>query len=665
MRWFLFILLTFTVDALAGAIDIGQFEKKIAVSKQFEVIEEPRAGMRIEAVPQLTGWRGVASGLKTFKFGITEKAFWVRATLINSALHSRTIYLVSEDPRTDVIDFYGLDGDRVDVERHTGDHTPFASRGFFYRGFAFPVTLAPGESRQIYLRFQSTAPVEIDLQIYPKWTLEAEAAKAGHAGTLYFGAMASIILFNFLLFVSSRERIYLSYCLFQGVTAGAISVSFGSAYGLLWPESPYLNSVMSILLPSLAPSLALIFTASFLGVRSKNQLLWWSMQILAVIQILIGFFGAFGGGYLFVMRSLYYVLILAPLLILIVALVGAVKKDRSATLFLMAWVPLILSAALFSLVRLGYVVSSWPQGVELAFGSIWEAVFLSVCLGDKFNQIKKQEITYLRRIRNEELAAREAELMAEARRREKIIHEREAAANRNLVRVICHDLANPLNIMLNYSSIYEQGEMPWEEAQRYLRKMHSAAVHQQEIIEHVREFEAINSGKIQMKLVPVRVADALVQVQDLMQKRLEEKSIRLIISGLTPSLHVIAEQRSLVYNVLANLLSNAIKFSPDGETIELILEERGDEVLLDIVDQGIGMDAELQSKIFDISSPTTRPGLKGEKGTGFGLPIVKSYVERYQGSLQIVSTPIEESPDQHGTRFTLTLRKGVPAVIAA
>jgi signal transduction histidine kinase len=358
-------------------------------------------------------------------------------------------------------------------------------------------------------------------------------------------------------------------------------------------------------------------------------------------------------------------LILAPLLILIVALVGSVKKDRSATLFLMAWVPLILSAALFSLVRLGYIVSSWPQGVELAFGSIWEAVFLSVCLGDKFNQIKKQEITYLRRIRNEELAAREAELMAEARRREKIIHEREAAANRNLVRVICHDLANPLNIMLNYSSIHEQGEMPWEEVQRYLKKMHSAAVHQQEIIEHIREFEAINSGKIQIKLVPVRLADAFAQLQDLLQKRLEEKGIRLVINGLNPELHVIAEQRSLVYNVLANLLSNAIKFSPDGETIEVILEERGDEVQLDIVDHGIGMDADLQAKIFDISSPTTRPGLKGEKGTGFGLPIVKSYVERYQGALKIFSTPIEESPDEHGTRFTLILRRGIPAAFAA
>jgi len=665
MRWMLAILLILTFDAAASTIDVGNLAKKNAVTKEFEVIEEPSLGLRLEAMQQAIGWRPVDPGLKTFKFGITDKAYWVRATLVNTSVDTKSFYLVSEDPRTDDISFYFLDGDRLLFERHTGDHTPFASRSFFYRGFAFLLTLQPGESRQVYLRFASSAPVEIDMQVYPTWSLESEAAKAGHAGTLYFGAMAAIILFNFLLFVSSRERIYLSYCLFQGVTAGAISISFGSAYGLLWPESPYINSVMSLLLPSLAPALALIFTSSYLGVREKSRGLWWAMRIIAAFQIVSGLFGAFGGGYIFVMRSLYYVLILAPLLIFVVSLVGAFKRDRYAILFLIAWVPLILGAAVFSLVRLGYVFSWWPQGVELAFGSIWEAVFLSVCLGDKFNQIKKQEINYLRRIRNEELAAREAELMSEARRREKLIHEREAAANRNLVRVICHDLANPLNIMLNYSTIYEQADMPWEEAQRYLKRMHNAAVHQQEIIEHVREYEAVNSGKIQVRLMPVSLQQTLTQLQDLLHKRLEEKDIKFLVHGLETDLHVMAEQRSLVYNVLANLLSNAIKFSPDHSSIELVIKPKVDTIELMIVDHGIGMDVELQSKIFDISSPTTRPGLKGEKGTGFGLPIVKSYVEKYQGALHVESSPIEENPQDHGTRFVLTLKRGYPAAVAA
>lgn len=665
MRWLLSILIFFAADALALVIDVGHLQEKKAVSKEFEVMEEPVPGIRVESIRTALGWHGIEKNRQTHKFGITEKVYWVRSILTNTAAESRSFYLVSEDPRTDTIDFYFFDKERLIFEKHTGDHTPFSSRGFFYRGFAFLLTLNPGESRQVYVRFQSTAPMEIDMQAYPTWSLERDAATAGHAGTLYFGAMASIILFNFLLFVSSGERIYLSYCIFQVVTAGAISISFGSAYGLLWPESPLINSVMSILLPCLAPALALIFTASYLNVREKSRGLWWAIQAIAAIQMMAGVVGSFSGAYLFVMRTLYYVLILGPVLILAVSLFGAWKRDRYAILFLVAWVPLIAGALFFSLVRLGFVINSLPQGVELAFGSIWEAVFLSVCLGDKFNQIKKQEYNYLKRIRVEELHAREAELLAEARRREKIIHEREAAANRNLVRVICHDIANPLNIMLNYSNIYEQADMPWPEAQRYLKKMHNAAVHQQEIIEHVREFESINSGKIQLRLLPVSLTEAVTQLQDLLHKRLEEKAINFVTSGLSDDLFVLAEQRSLVYNVLANLLSNAIKFSPDGSTVTLDIEVQKEDVSIRIRDSGIGMDEDLLSKIFDISSPTTRPGLKGEKGTGFGLPIVKSYVERYQGSLHVESLPIEEHAVGHGTSFVLLLKRGYPAVAAA
>ncbi len=665
MTWLLIILFSYTLSAAAAPVDIATLQEKTKVSKQFEILQEPIADMQVLSIRQEAAWLPLESGAKSFTLGITDRAFWARAVLKNSSTEAKSFYLVSEDPRTDQVDFYVFDQDRLLIEKHTGDHKPFASRGFFYRGFAFPLNLEAGASLEVYLRFQSTAPVEIDMHAYPPGRLESEAATAGHAGTLYFGAMASIILFNFLLFVSSRERIYLLYCLFQLVTAGAISIAFGSAYGLLWPESPKLNAVMSILLPCLAPALALVFTASYLGLKDKQKSLWWLLQIMAALQGLAGVIGAFNSSHLIFMQTLYSGLILGPSLVLAISVTKALNRDRSAILFLIAWVPLLMGALAFALVRLGFGFSFIPQGAELAFGSIWEAVFLSVCLGDKFNQLKKQEFIYLQRIRDEELHTREAELLAESRRREKLIHEREAAANRNLVRVICHDLANPLNIILNYSYIFEQPNMKWEDARRLLKKMHHAALHQQEIIEHVRDFEAINSGKSQLHLTAVSLKEAVAQLRDLMQKGLEEKQIRFNCQGLDKDLLVMAEQRSLVYNVLANLLSNAIKFSPDGSEIRLDVLVLNDSIELTLSDQGIGMDQELLDKIFDISSPTTRPGLKGEKGTGFGLPIVKSYVERYEGELKVESTSIEENAEQHGTRFILTLKRGIATVAAA
>ncbi len=664
MSWWLFILCLLSMPLRASPIDVAKLDEKLPVSADFEVLEDSSSALRVEAVRESPSWKFLERGQRTFKFGITDRAYWVRATLTNSGLDAKSFYLVSEDPRTDFIDFYYFDEQSLLFQKHTGDYTPFSSRGFFYRGYAFLLTIEPGISRQVYMRFQSTAPVEIDLQVYSTGALERDATTAGQAGTLYFGGMASIVLFNFLLFVTSRQRIYLSYCMFQLATAGAIAISFGAAYGLLWPDSPRLNAMMSIFLPCLAPALALTFTASYLGLHENQRKLWWSLQGLAVILGSVGLLGAWHG-FPFLMKTLYYLLIVAPILVLSILIGKSLQRNRPASLFLIAWIPLLLAALIYSLGRLGYSIIPLPQGLELAFGSIWEAVFLSLCLGDKFNQIKKQEMLYLRRIQEEELTAREARLIAELRRRENLISEREATANRNLIRVICHDLANPLNIILNYSAMFEKKDLVWSDVQPYLKKVHKAAVHQQEIIEHIREFEALNSGKHQIKLQAVSLWETLKQVQDLIRQKLDEKKIQLLIQGLESDVLVMAEQRSLTYNVLTNLLSNALKFSPDGSTVEIDVVVSQEQVDLVIIDHGIGMDRELVENIFDMASPTTRPGLKGEKGTGFGLPIVKSYVEKYGGSVSVESSPIEEDPEHHGTRFCLRFKRGYSLGAAA
>jgi signal transduction histidine kinase len=54
-----------------------------------------------------------------------------------------------------------------------------------------------------------------------------------------------------------------------------------------------------------------------------------------------------------------------------------------------------------------------------------------------------------------------------------------------------------------------------------------------------------------------------------------------------------------------------------------------------------------------MKASTTRPGTSGEKGTGFGLPIVKAYVEKLEGKISVVSTTAEESMHSHGTTFIL------------
>jgi PAS domain S-box-containing protein len=95
---------------------------------------------------------------------------------------------------------------------------------------------------------------------------------------------------------------------------------------------------------------------------------------------------------------------------------------------------------------------------------------------------------------------------------------------------------------------------------------------------------------------------------------------------------------------LANLIFNAVDALPQGGTIRLSGERRGDEVQIEVEDSGIGMSRELQGRIFEPFFTT-----KGNRGTGLGLSQVFGIVEQHSGQLRVVSEPGE------GTRITLTL----------
>jgi signal transduction histidine kinase len=120
---------------------------------------------------------------------------------------------------------------------------------------------------------------------------------------------------------------------------------------------------------------------------------------------------------------------------------------------------------------------------------------------------------------------------------------------------------------------------------------------------------------------------------------------------------VLAEATSLNHNVLNNLISNAIKFSRPGSTIDISSSVSGDNILLIVQDHGIGMPKDLIANVFRTDKPTSRTGTSGEKGTGFGMPVVNSYMQRFGGSISIESVTETESPATQGTRVTLSFKK--------
>ena len=101
--------------------------------------------------------------------------------------------------------------------------------------------------------------------------------------------------------------------------------------------------------------------------------------------------------------------------------------------------------------------------------------------------------------------------------------------------------------------------------------------------------------------------------------------------------------KSLMRQALVNLCRNAIEAMPEGGSIDLLTRTRGDDVVLEIIDTGKGMDEKTREQMFQAFF-STRSG-----GSGLGLPTVRKIVEAHHGRISC------ESEVGKGTRFTITL----------
>jgi two-component system sensor histidine kinase/response regulator len=220
-----------------------------------------------------------------------------------------------------------------------------------------------------------------------------------------------------------------------------------------------------------------------------------------------------------------------------------------------------------------------------------------------------------------------------------------------LIHVLCHDLTNPFAAILSFAELIQGNH---SKSQEFIEFITTSAINGMNIINLTREIRA--SEEKELKLEKLNLQKVIVQSEMFLQMKLAEKEIQLQKS-IPDDLEIIAEEISLINSVINNLLTNAIKFSKTGSTID-ISAEKVDEATANVIikDYGIGMPEQLVSDLFDITKKTSRAGTNGEQGTGFGMPLVQRFMEKYGGNISVTSRSIDDSADTHGTEICLEFK---------
>ncbi len=215
---------------------------------------------------------------------------------------------------------------------------------------------------------------------------------------------------------------------------------------------------------------------------------------------------------------------------------------------------------------------------------------------------------------------------------------------------LTHEFNTPMaNISLAIESLESTDQEQSPKLRRLLNIVSSESERLRENIERALQVAIMEKGNIQYKIEEV---DLVATTQTLLTcYQLQCEQLGGNISFIHPAKAIVTGDETHLLNCICNLLDNAIKYRKGPPEIIILLEERDQEVLLSVSDNGTGMTSETQRNIFDKFYRAHQGDLHDTKGFGLGLSYVKGIVESHGGRITVASKK------GSGAKFTIHLPK--------
>ncbi|GLK88046.1 sensor domain-containing diguanylate cyclase [Pseudomonas turukhanskensis] len=377
----------------AASLDVATLtDQPVSLTAFIALLEDPERGLTLADVQR----PDVASRFQTdlpasnaLGLGFTRSAYWLRVPLRNSSNTAVQRMLAVENPRISHIQAYLPDGQGGYQAIVTGSDVPASSKVYPNRNFIFPITLVPESEQVIYLRMESSVGLLIPLQLWTPQAYHAHERDDYVGQAWYFGIATAMILFNLMLFVSLRERIYLLYVTFATCTFATLAIKNGLAPDWQLDSVPLNSNTVYYSGTSLALAAMLLFMRRMLGTAQLMPRVDRVLLGLVVLYLLTPIAYAIA---LPVFSRAAIVLNLATALVVVaVGVAAALKRQRSAYFFLGAFALLMLGGAMTSLRAMGIMPTNLFTVDGLQLGSAMEMLLLAFALADRYNVMRREK----------------------------------------------------------------------------------------------------------------------------------------------------------------------------------------------------------------------------------------------------------------------------------
>src|ERR1700712_2744160 len=223
---------------------------------------------------------------------------------------------------------------------------------------------------------------------------------------------------------------------------------------------------------------------------------------------------------------------------------------------------------------------------------------------------------------------------------------------RDFLSNISHEFKTPLFAIQGYIEALQDDDFEDKEmAQLFLAKAAKNVDRLSYLIQDLDEISKLESGEIPINLSRFKINDLIKEVFEAMEIKAKQHNIKLIFKQKYDEAILVNADREKIRQVLVNLVDNSLKYGKEEGSTSVSLFELHDQVLVEVTDDGIGIEEKLLPRLFERFFRTDNSRSRQIGGSGLGLAIVKHIIEAHDQTINLRST------EGLGSTFGFTLQR--------
>ena len=310
------------------------------------------------------------------------------------------------------------------------------------------------------------------------------------------------------------------------------------------------------------------------------------------------------------------------------------KKMNSSILFLIAFF------IIFSTIMSTIYDIEWMGRLSIVYGTVFCLFAIDIN--------KLQQAIYVLK-ENEELKNTLKEL-EEVKKKAEVANEAKTTFLLNM----SHDIRTPMNGIIGMLDIADRFPNDLDRQNECRKKVKTASNILLELVNDVLDRSKLESGEVVLEHIPFDLKDVIKDIRESLSKQEEDAGVQIIESSFNVEHTKLIGSPLHLKRIYMNIISNAIKYNKENGKIYLFLEETkfdGHDATIEFTckDTGIGMSKEFMEHIFEPFAQENQTARTSYNGTGLGMSIVKSIIDKMDGAIEV------DSQKDKGSTFVVSI----------